>query len=149
MNKEKKEYGNGDSGKSTRSDAETTELYTQSYDANKSGSADGGSTGEQISDKAGQIADQAKDALGGTVDKVREQAVSQVDQQKSRAAETLNSVVGAVRQTGDQLRQQDQESIAQYVDTAANQIERVATYLNNRYSTLPEGSPPSSLAVPF
>jgi len=132
MNKEKKEYDSGDTGTSTRSDAETTELYTQSYDANKSGSANVGSTGEQVADKAGQIVDQAKDALGGTVDQVREQAVSQVDQQKSRAAETLNTVAGAVRQTGDQLRQQDQGTVAQYVDTAANQIERMATYLNNR-----------------
>jgi len=129
MNRQKKDNDSG-TGTSTRSDAETTELYTQSY--NKSGNAGMGSNGEQISDKAGQIADQAKDVLGDTVDKVREQAVSQADQQKSKAAETLNTVAGAVRQTGDQLRQQDQGPIAQYVDTAANQIERLATYLNNR-----------------
>lgn len=132
MNKDKKEYVSGNTGKSARSDAETTELYTQSSSSNKSSNAAMGSTGEQISDKAGQLADQAKDALGDTVDNVREKAVSQVDQQKSRAADTLNTVAGAVRQTGDQLRQQDQGTVAQYVDSAANQIERLATYLNNR-----------------
>jgi len=130
MDKENTNYNSDDSGGNMRSDAQTTEFYTQSYaDAAAGGKQ---STGEQITDKAGQIADQAKDALGDTVGKVREQAVSQADQQKSRAAETLTTVAGAVRQTGDQLRQQDQETVAQYVDTAASQIERMATYLQNR-----------------
>jgi hypothetical protein len=112
----------------TRPDGATVELDTQPY-ARKGDQVD---AGQQLTDKAGQVAEQAKDALGETVSKVREQAVSQVDAQKARATETVNSVAQAVHQTAEQLRQQDQGAIAGYADKAADQIERFSTYLNNR-----------------
>jgi hypothetical protein len=104
------------------------ELDTQPY-SRKGSQAD---SGQQLADKAGQVAEQAKDALGDTVSKVRDQAISQVDAQKSRATDTVNSVAQAVHQTAEQLRQQDQGAIAGYADKAADQIERFSTYLNNR-----------------
>ena len=112
----------------TRPDAATIELDTQSY-TQKGADTD---AGQQVADKAAQMAEQAKGAVGDTVSKVRDQAVSQIDVQKSRATDAISSVASAVRQTGEQLRQQDQAAIAQYADTAADQIERFSTYLNNR-----------------
>jgi len=131
MNRKNNESGTGD----TRPDAATTELYTQPYSdsTGSTGSTGGtGGTGEQIADKAGQVASQAKDALGDTVGKVRDQAISQVDAQKSRATNALGSIAQAVRQTAENLRQQDQAPIAGYAESAADQIERFSTYLNNR-----------------
>src|SRR4051812_21076565 len=100
MNRTDNESGTDD----IRPDAATTELYTQSYSnaSSSTGSTGGtGGTGEQITDKAGQVASQAKDALGDTVSKVRDQAISQVDAQKSRATNALGSVAQAVRQTAE------------------------------------------------
>ncbi len=113
----------------SRPDAETTELYTQSYD---SSDATAGTGADQLTDKAGQVADQAKAVVGDTAGKVRDQALSQIDAQKGRATDALSNISQAVRKTGDHLREQDQASIAQYADAAAEQLDRFSTYLNNR-----------------
>jgi hypothetical protein len=115
-----------------RPDAATTELYTQNYRARESGSSYAGDTGDQVADTAGEVTDRAKEVVGDTVDRVRAQAVSQIDAQKSKATGMLSEVAQAIRATGDQLRTQDQANIAQFTDSAADQIERVSTYLDNR-----------------
>jgi len=113
----------------SRPDAETTELYTQSYGSSDTMASSGA---DQLSDKASQVADQAKAVVGDTAGKVRDQALSQIDAQKGRATDALSNISQAVRKTGDHLREQDQASIAQYADAAAEQIDRFSTYLNNR-----------------
>jgi hypothetical protein len=99
------------------------------------GGATGGGqqgTGEQLRQTAGEAVDQVKDQAGQLADQAREQATTRLEDQKDRATGGLGTVADAVRQTGQQLRQQDQGAVAQYVEGAANQIERLAGYLRGR-----------------
>lgn len=66
------------------------------------------------------------------MDRVRERATAQLSTQKDRATDGLGSVAQAVRQSTQHLRDNKHDGIAQYVDKAADQIDRVSTGLRNR-----------------
>jgi hypothetical protein len=68
----------------------------------------------------------------GIMDRVRERAAAQLSTQKDRATDGLGSVAQAVRQSTQHLRDNKQDAIAQYVDKAADQIDRFSTQLRNR-----------------
>lgn len=68
----------------------------------------------------------------GIVDKVKEQAASQLSSQKDRATDGLGSVASAVRQTTQTLRDQKHDTVAGYVEQAADQIERLSERLKNK-----------------
>ena len=94
-----------------------------------------GTTGqavEQVKDKAGQAADQAKEKAGELKEQAKEQATSRLEGQKGVAVEGLRTLAQAVRQTGQQLREQDKAGFAQYADSTADQIERFSGYLRER-----------------
>jgi hypothetical protein len=63
---------------------------------------------------------------------VKERATSQLDTQKSRATDGLSVIAGAVRQTTQQLRNDQHETLAQYVDRAADQLERFSNTIRNK-----------------
>ena len=65
-------------------------------------------------------------------DKVRERASEQLNTQKDRATEGLGTMAQAVRQSTQQLRDQHHETIAGYVEQAAEQIERLSQGLKNK-----------------
>jgi hypothetical protein len=71
----------------------------------------------------------------GILDRVREQATAQLTTQKDRATDGLGNVAQAVRQSTQQLRDQQHETIAQYVEKAADQLERFSANLRNRNVT--------------
>jgi ElaB/YqjD/DUF883 family membrane-anchored ribosome-binding protein len=98
---------------------------------NTLGTGQQSSTTQQVTDQARQIASQAGDQAGQLADQARTQVTSQISSQKERAATSLHSVAEALRQTGQQLRDQDQSGVTQYVDRAADQVERLSTYLQN------------------
>lgn len=68
----------------------------------------------------------------GIVDKVKEQATAQLSSQKDRATEGLGTVASAVRQTTQGLRDQQHDTVARYVEQAADQIERLSERLKNK-----------------
>lgn len=68
----------------------------------------------------------------GIVDRVKEQATSQLTSQKDRATDGLGSVASAVRQTTQTLRDQKHDTVAGYVEQAADQIERLSERLKNK-----------------
>jgi hypothetical protein len=68
----------------------------------------------------------------GLMDRVKESATSQLGTQKDRATDGLGSVAQAVRQSTQQLRDQKHETIAQYVEQAADQLERFANRLKDK-----------------
>jgi hypothetical protein len=72
------------------------------------------------------------DTHGGLMGRVRERATAQLSTQKDRATDGLGSVAQVVRQSTQQLRENKHDSIAQYVDKAADQIDRFSTELRNR-----------------
>lgn len=86
-----------------------------------SGSSTMGASGADVAQKAQSL-----------VDTVKQQASSQINAQKQRATEGLGSVVSAVRQTSERLRENRQPGVAQYVERAADQIERFSAHLRDR-----------------
>jgi hypothetical protein len=59
---------------------------------------------------------------GSIIDKVKQSATAQLTQQKDRGADALGSVEQAVRATTQRLRDEKHDTIARYVDQAADQF---------------------------
>ena len=88
---------------------------------------------DQVKETAGEVADQAQQAAGQVVDQARQQVSSRLAGQKDRAAEGLTSVAHTrLRQTSQQLREQDQQTVTAYIESAASQVERVSSYLEQQ-----------------
>ena len=68
----------------------------------------------------------------GIATQIREKATSQVSAQKERLADTLSAGLRAVKQTTEQLREQDQATIAGYVDRGVSQAEAWVEDLRQR-----------------
>jgi ElaB/YqjD/DUF883 family membrane-anchored ribosome-binding protein len=68
----------------------------------------------------------------GLLNQVRQKATSQLNEQKARATDSLDSVAEAVRQSTRQLRDQQFDTVAQVVERAADQIERLTNHLRER-----------------
>lgn len=66
------------------------------------------------------------------VGRVRDQATAQLNTQKNKATDGLGSVAHAVRDTTQRLRQENHDTVARYVEQAADQIERFSTRLKDR-----------------
>lgn len=69
---------------------------------------------------------------GGIARRVRESATAQLSSQKDRATDGLGSVASAVRHTTQNLRDQQHDTMARYVEQAADQIERLSQRLKNK-----------------
>jgi hypothetical protein len=63
---------------------------------------------------------------------VKQRATEQLDTQKARATDGLSTIASAVRHTTEQLRNDQHESLAQYVDRAADQLERFSTAIREK-----------------
>ena len=83
---------------------------------------------EQGKEAAGQIQQQA----GRLVDLAREQVSARLVSQKERAAGGVDSLALVLQQVAQQFRQQDQGTVAQYVDSAAGQVEQLADTLREQ-----------------
>jgi hypothetical protein len=68
----------------------------------------------------------------GVVSRVRERASAQLSSQKDKATDSLGAVGQAVRQSTQQLRDQRHDTLAEYLDQAATQIERLAGRLREK-----------------
>jgi ElaB/YqjD/DUF883 family membrane-anchored ribosome-binding protein len=68
----------------------------------------------------------------GLMDKVRQGATSQLSTQKNKATDSIGTVAQAVRQASQQLRTQQHDAIANYIDQAANQLERFSASLRDK-----------------
>ncbi|HEX5828912.1 MAG TPA: hypothetical protein VFY23_15415 [Candidatus Limnocylindrales bacterium] len=76
--------------------------------------------------------DRLQDAASGVVDRVagtaQQQVGTQVNSQLSHGADVLGQVSRAIRQSGEQLRE-EQPQIATFADTAAQQVDKVGDFL--------------------
>jgi HAMP domain-containing protein len=68
----------------------------------------------------------------GIADRIRESATAQLSTQKDRATDGIGSVAQAVRGTTQQLREQQHETVARYVEQAADQLEKFSTTLKEK-----------------
>lgn len=94
-----------------------------------------GAVADQAKDAAQNVAGQVQDAGKQVVGQVQEQALSTVGEQIGRVTETLGSFAEATRSVSGQLRQSDQPMIADYVEQAAGQVEKLASYLEDKEPT--------------
>lgn len=79
-----------------------------------------------------QQSTEEKGGARGVMDRVRDGASSQISQQKDRATDGLTSLARAVRQSTQSLRDNQQGTVAQYVERAADRIEQLSTRLRER-----------------
>jgi hypothetical protein len=68
----------------------------------------------------------------GVMDRVREGAAARLSSQKDRATDSLGSLARAVRDSSRPLRENQQETLAQYLEKAADGIERFSAKLRER-----------------
>src|SRR3954464_4242087 len=93
------------------------------------GSTPAAMSGTQSATKGGA---QGSGQESGIVDRVRDKAAAQLSSQKDRATDGLGSVAQAVRQSTQQLRDQKHDTIAGYVEQAADQIEKFSQRLRDK-----------------
>lgn len=83
---------------------------------------------EQVTQVKEQVQQTAADLKG----QVTEQATGKLEEQKAAASGSLNTFAHAVRQTADQLEENDQTDLARYIHRAAGQVENLANYIGQR-----------------
>jgi hypothetical protein len=77
----------------------------------------------------GHAADQPNGA--GVLSGVKQRVTSRVDEQKNRAADGLGGIADVFRNAGNELRNEN-ETLAQYVDMASDQLRRFADNIRRR-----------------
>jgi len=88
-----------------------------------------GQVKEQARHQTRQLSAQARQQASELANRGGEQVKSQLASQKHNAAQRMTPVQAALRETGQQLRNQGQGPVADYADKAADQLERFAGYL--------------------
>jgi 2-succinyl-5-enolpyruvyl-6-hydroxy-3-cyclohexene-1-carboxylate synthase len=68
----------------------------------------------------------------GILHAVKDRATSELKDQKGRATDVVDVLAHAVRQTTDQLREEHHDTIARYVDRAADQLERFSGRMRDK-----------------
>jgi hypothetical protein len=97
------------------------------------GTSGGGlSGGASMSGQGTELIGQAQDQAMKLVDTARQQATSQLGTQQQRVAGTLTTVASALHDASREMRKQEETAIADYVDTAAHQVEQFATMLREQ-----------------
>lgn len=87
-------------------------------------------TGEQVKDKATEVAGQAQEKAQQAAGQAREQLRSQIDQRSSDAGQKVSAQGSDLRAVGDQLRQQGKDGPAKLADQAAEHVERAGSWLS-------------------
>lgn len=77
------------------------------------------------------VSKEAQHQARNAANTVQEKTKSNVDAQKEQAANQIDGIASAFRETGSTLREQDNEWVAGYADTMADQMERFAGYLHD------------------
>lgn len=96
----------------------------------RSGAKNGGDgqvtdTVEQIQHQAGHVVDAAREEAKGQIS-------AEVSHQKERAANSLGILAGSLHDASRQVREQDGGAMAQYLDTAATQVDQFADALQKQ-----------------
>lgn len=88
-----------------------------------------------VKDKTQLVKEKANEVLHETkpmVDEANRQAKSALSEQKNAAVDQLSGLAKVLRQSSDQLRQQDQGAFASYSQQVADQIDHMSGYLRER-----------------
>ena len=71
-------------------------------------------------------------SANGLMDRVRSGATAQLSTSKDRATDGLGSLAQAVRQSTQPFRDNQQDTVAQYIEKAADQLDRFSNSLRER-----------------
>jgi len=88
------------------------------------------STDPQSATSPGGMKGKATQSAQGLVERAQAQASTRINEAKTGAAQTLSTLANTLHQSGSQLREQ-QNMAGDYLEKAADGIERVASYLQN------------------
>lgn len=91
-----------------------------------SGTGDTTSTQDKLKEATGQAQVKAKDAAGKVQDTVKQQ----VDERTNQAGEKVSGTADDVRSVAEELRKQGKDGPAKLADQAADQAEKVGSYLS-------------------
>ena len=121
----------GNQAKQTASDTlnQAKQSAAQGVDQAKQTASD---TLGQAKQAATETLGQAKQAVSESLSDVKGQMQSTFDAQKNQAAGRLGSVATALRQTSQQLNDQNETTFANYAQSAADQIENWSSMLQNQ-----------------
>lgn len=86
---------------------------------------------DDAKEQAKNLASQAKDETVKAAGQARDQVSQLVSQRKDQTAERLGGLAGALRDTAHKLQEQDGEGFGQYADRAAEQVEKLSSYLKD------------------
>lgn len=102
---------------------------TREASATLSTSSSGSESTEHLKEAAGELASDVKETASHVAGRAKQQVGRQVESQKDRAAGGLGEMANALRQTSSQLREQKSSSMPEYMERAADQVDRVSGYL--------------------
>jgi hypothetical protein len=86
---------------------------------------------DQTQQKASELKERVQQKAAELKDQAAHQAASRVDTQRETAAQGIGSIAQALRQTSRQMSDQDQLGMTSYIDQAADQVERLSSYLQS------------------
>jgi len=89
---------------------------------------------EVLEDAKGQAKEFASEAKKQTVKlagQARDQVSQLVEERKDQAADRLGGLAGALRDTAHRLQNEDAEGFGRYADRAAEQVEKLSSYLRD------------------
>lgn len=91
----------------------------------------GGSATEQAKDTAQQATQQVKEAAQQGKQQARTQLRDQVDERSTQIGQQASTTADAIRQASSQLRENGQDGPARLIDSAAQRVEGVGSWLQN------------------
>jgi len=97
-----------------------------------SGLGDGGSDEPSIQEKAQEVAGQTQDKAREAAGKAQAGLREQVEQRAKQAGEQLSGTAEDIRSVGEELRKQGKDGPAKIADRAAEQTEKVGSYLSDK-----------------
>jgi hypothetical protein len=100
------------------------------WDASSGGSTPGGET---LSDRAEDVVDRITDTADDLRHRAADEVQARVEGQKERAADSLEGVARSLRSASEQMT--DDMGIGRYMARAAEQVDNLASFLNNREVT--------------
>ena len=87
------------------------------------------STTEQVKERVGEGAQQVQEKASEAKDRTRARLSEQVDNRSTQTGEQMKRTAGALRQTAQQLRGDQQAQPAQLIEGVAQRVERLGQYL--------------------
>lgn len=122
-----------DHSRSTSHDPVHGESTSSGYETDTSGSGGTGTSGtsRQAQQVVQEKVDQAKEVAQQAAGTAKEQASQQVDTHSTTVGEQVGSVSEAMRKAGEHLRSQGDDMPAQLAERAADQVQKLGSYLRN------------------